>query len=183
MPFDSQSDEELMLEVMRGNPQGLEVLSRRYTATLLGFVRRMIFDEHRSEEIVQEVLITVWEKRDRFQIGRGFRPWLYGIAMNRCRQALRDDRQRNWESLQEEATASSLESPTQMLVAQETKVLVETAIDRLPAQQRAVVLLRVWEDLAYSEIALTLGCTEGTARSHMHHALKTLRVELEKRLT
>ena len=69
-----------------------------------------------------------------------------------------------------------------MLVATEAAALVSAAVTRLPPQQRAVVVLRVWEGMSYAEIAEALGRSEGTVRSHMHHALAALREYLEPRL-
>jgi RNA polymerase sigma-70 factor (ECF subfamily) len=55
-------------------------------------------------------------------------------------------------------------------------------VAQLPAQQRAVVVLRVWDGLSYAEIAEAVGRTEATVRSHMHHGLTALRKYLEPRL-
>jgi RNA polymerase sigma factor (sigma-70 family) len=52
-------------------------------------------------------------------------------------------------------------------------------VTRLPPQQRAVVVLRVWEGLPYARIAEIVGRTEATVRSHMHHGLAALRKHLE----
>jgi RNA polymerase sigma-70 factor (ECF subfamily) len=56
---------------------------------------------------------------------------------------------------------------------------VTAAVQRLPEQQRTVVMLRVWQGLAYSEIASAMDVSEGTVRAHMHHALANLRRSLE----
>jgi RNA polymerase sigma factor (sigma-70 family) len=80
------------------------------------------------------------------------------------------------------ALAASGPSPEDTLVATETAALVATAVARLPLQQRTVVVLRIWNDMAYADIALAVGCTEATVRSHMHHGLAALRKYLEPRL-
>ena len=72
------------------------------------------------------------------------------------------------------ALLASGPSPEDALVATETAELVGTAVLRLPTQQRTVVVLRIWGDLSYAEIAETVGCTEATVRSHMHHGLTAL---------
>jgi RNA polymerase sigma-70 factor (ECF subfamily) len=59
---------------------------------------------------------------------------------------------------------------------------VAAAVAQLPEQQRTVVVLRVWNGLSYGEIADILACSEGTARSHMHHGLGALRKYLERRM-
>ena len=73
-------------------------------------------------------------------------------------------------------------SPADTAIATETEALVSAAVAGLPTQQRAVVALRVWEGMSYAEIAETLGRTEATVRSNMHHGLNALRKVLEPRL-
>jgi RNA polymerase sigma factor (sigma-70 family) len=67
-------------------------------------------------------------------------------------------------------------------VATETAQLVAQAVATLPPAQRTVVVLRNWNGLAYAEIAQIVGRSEGTVRSHMHHALAGIRKYLEPRL-
>jgi RNA polymerase sigma-70 factor, ECF subfamily len=68
------------------------------------------------------------------------------------------------------------------MVATETAALVANAVELLPPQQRAVVVLRVWDGLSYAEIAEIVGRSQGTVRSNMHHGLAAMRKYLEPRL-
>jgi RNA polymerase sigma-70 factor (ECF subfamily) len=177
-------DEWLMLHVSRGRRDELEQLVRRYAVPLLTFVQRMLGDRHRSEELFQEVFLAVWKKRHQYQYPRPFRPWLYAIALNKCRAAFRGPGVRTvgLDPFDDTAPADTGPSPSDSAIATETAALVTRAVARLPAQQRAVVVLRVWQGLSYSEVADTLRRTEATVRSHMHHALIALRKELEPHL-
>src|SRR5262249_6938021 len=110
--------------------------------------------------------------------------WLYAIALNKCRASFRD-RSLTEVPLPEEEMPGRLAaepSPADSLVASETADLVGRAVLALPPQQRAVVTLRIWENMPYPRIARIVGCTETTARSHMHLGLATLRRSLEARL-
>ena len=89
MPSDDTRDEEVMAQVARGQSQLLERLIRRYATPLLTFIRRMVGDPHRSEELFQDVFLAVWSKRQQYQFPRSFKNWLYTIALNRCRQDFR----------------------------------------------------------------------------------------------
>jgi RNA polymerase sigma-70 factor (ECF subfamily) len=177
-------DEWLMAQVANGRRQCLETLIRRHASRLLTFLQRMVSDAHRAEDIFQDVFLTVWVKRHQYQYPRPFKPWLYTIAANRCR-ALARSRRPQPVPLDEDAPCphrSSDPSAEDSAVATETAHLVSTAVTRLPDQQRAVVVLRIWEGLSYAEIAAMLGRTEATVRSHMHHGLAALRQYLEPRL-
>jgi len=182
MKPDPQRDEDVMAQVAQGRSAALETLIRRHANRLLTFIRRMIGDHHRSEELFQEVFLTVWTKRGQYEFPRPFRSWLYTIAVNRCRA---DHRTRSLPVQPLGAGADcdplSLEgSPADGLMAGETAESITRAVLRLPPQQRAVVTLRIWDDLSYSRIAAIVGCSEGTVRSHMHLALGSLRKDLER---
>src|SRR6516162_2197868 len=82
-------DEYLMARVQHGQPELLERLLRRHASPLLTFLERMVGDRHRGEELFQEVFLAVWRKRHQYQYPRPFKPWLYAIALNKCREALR----------------------------------------------------------------------------------------------
>jgi RNA polymerase sigma-70 factor, ECF subfamily len=182
----SKPDEWLMAEVAGGRREQLEPLVRRYASPLLTFIRRMVGDHHRSEELFQEVFLAVWQKRRQFQNWRPFKPWLYAIAVNRVRAYLRSRPAVGIVPITDGDEAFVLgatgSSPSDTLLATETACLVTTAVHQLPPKQQTVVVLRVWAGLTYSEIALALDRTEETVRSHMHHALAALREVLEPRL-
>ncbi len=184
MESSREPDEWLMGQVALGKRQFLAPLVRRHASSLLTYIERMIGDKHRAEELFQEVLLSIWLKRGQYKFPKTFRSWLYAIATNRCRA---DFRRRKAVTVSFDETASELPvaaeaSPVDAAVATETGAMVATALTRLPQQQRTVLVLRVWNGLSYAEIAESMGKSEGTVRSHMHHGLASLRKFLESRL-
>jgi RNA polymerase sigma-70 factor (ECF subfamily) len=181
--MDQDRDEYLMARVQHGQPELLEKLLRRHASPLLTFLHRMTGDRHRGEELFQEVFLAVWCKRKQYEYPRPFKPWLYAIALNKCRQALRRQRPKELPlSGPTEAAASADAGPAEAMIAAETAELVGRAVTALPQKQRAVVVLRVWEGLSYARIAEVLDANEATVRSHMHHGLIALRPRLGPRL-
>jgi RNA polymerase sigma-70 factor (ECF subfamily) len=176
-----ERDEYLMGQVALGRRDHLEPLVRRYAGPLLTFIRRMIGDAHKSEELFQEVFLAVWSKRKQYEFPRPFKAWLYAIALNKCRADFRMQ-PRPFALLEDEPPATREPSPADTVIATETATLVAAAVAQLPPQQRAVVVLRVWDGLSYAEIAEAIGRTEATVRSNMHHGLTALRKYLEPRL-
>jgi RNA polymerase sigma-70 factor, ECF subfamily len=175
-------DEWIMVQAAQGKPQLLEILVRRHASPLLTFIYRMVGNRHRSEELFQEVFLSVWLNRARYQFPRPFKPWLYAIALNKCRAAYRGRAQPETLADGDGAVASPEASPLETAMADEAAQLVSEAVRELPAQQRAVVVLRIWDNLAYADIAEIVGCGEATVRSHMYHGLATLRRRLQPRL-
>jgi RNA polymerase sigma-70 factor (ECF subfamily) len=179
MEHEDDRDEFLMARVQHGQPELLERLLRRHASPLLTFLQRMTGDRHRGEELFQEVFLTVWRKRHLYDYPRPFKPWLYAIAVNKCREAFRSRPPRMLPL--DSAEVASPAAPD-ALVAAETAEMVSRAVTTLTPRQRAVVVLRVWEGLSYSRIAEIVDTTEATVRSHMHHGLASLRKYLEPRL-
>jgi RNA polymerase sigma-70 factor (ECF subfamily) len=175
----AERDEFLMAQVADGRADLLEWLVRRHATGLLTFITRMIGDRHRAEELFQEVFLAVWLKRRQYQHPRPFRPWLYTIAMNRCRAAFRLRAPHPVALGDNECPAEHEATPLEHTIATETAGIVTRAVTALPPQQRAVVVLRIWQNLPYARIAEVVGCTEGTVRSHMHHGLAALREALQ----
>jgi RNA polymerase sigma-70 factor (ECF subfamily) len=175
---DLKNDEEVMRLVALGETDLLEVLVRRHATRLLTFLHRLVGDRHRSEELFQEVFLLVWSKRSTYRYPRSFRNWLFAIAMNVFRQAMRRNRKHLSIQVEQIQPSSDSETPSEHAQAGEAADLVRRAVLLLPGQQRAVVTLRIWEELPYSRIAEIVGCTETTVRSHMHHALASLRHHL-----
>ncbi len=177
-------DEELMRQVALGSRDCLSSLMRRNATSLLTFIRRMTGEVQASEEVFQDVFLAVWVQRGSYQHPRSFRAWLFGIAAKKCRTAARRAKAPpvSLEALNETGPLSGDRSPVDALVAEETASLVQTAVLLLPTQQRAVVVLRVWNGFSYAEIAELVGASESTVRSHMFHGLASLRRHLEVRM-
>jgi len=130
MPSSHDQDEWLMAQVAAGQRALLEPLLRRYASPLLTFIRRMVGDAHRSEELFQEVFLQVWVKRAQYQFPRPFKPWLYRIALNKCRETFRV---RVLPVFGEEGDREADDpSPSDAAIAVETAALVSAAVTRLP---------------------------------------------------
>ena len=184
MSYDRVSDEELMVRVAAGNRDAMDPLVRRYASPLLTFIRRMIGNWHRGEELFQEVFLDVWRHRRRYEYPRPFRAWLFGIAVNKCRADFRQYSPAAALDIDEPQAGPTAggSSPVEAAIASETATLVAQAVATLPPGQRAVLVLRVWNGQGYAEIAATLGLTESTTRSQMFHAVAAIRRHLEPRL-
>lgn len=179
-----EPDEWLMSQVASDRRDCLAPLVRRHASPLLTYLRRMVGCAHRSEELFQEVFLQVWVKRRQYQYPRPFRPWLYAIATNHCRASFRSAKPASLalDEMLPGSPSATDPMPLDVVVASETATLIAGAVATLPAQQRSVVALRVWNGLSYAEIAEIVGVTEETARSHMSHGLKSLRKQLEPKL-
>lgn len=179
-------DEWLMIQVAQGHAERLEPLVRRYGTLLLSFICSLIGDRQRSEDLFQDVFLAVWQKRHLYQFPRPFKPWLYGIAINRVRRAWRRRSERLQRSFEADPASAELHaldlSPSDSAIATETATLVQLAVATLPRKQQMVVTMRIWNGFSYAEIAQAMNVREGTVRSNMHDALVRIRRFLEPRM-
>ena len=183
-----EPDEWLMQQVALGSSRHLETLVRRYAQPILTFTTRVLGSTHRGEEAFQETFLAVWLRRSTYKYPRLFRPWLFRIAHNKCREFVRPHELLALgydEELMAVSTAHAappFPGPVDTAIAAETSTLVNRALARLPDQQRVVLVMRLWNAMSYTEIAVTLEVAEATARSAMHDALAAMRRYLEPRL-
>ena len=176
-----ESDEWLMGRVRTGDREALEKLIRRYASPLLTFIQRMLGDRHRAEELFQETFLRVWNKRKQYRLTNTFRAWLFTIAANACRDDFRKKSPSYVEDVERPASDEAT-NPVATAVRSETSAMVAEAVASLPPQQRSVIVLRIWNGLAYGEISRIVGIEEATARSTMHRGLAALKRFLEPKL-
>lgn len=129
-----------------------------------------------SEEIVQDVFVKIWLKRNELSSIEDFEAYLFVVARNHIYNTLR-------KKIVEQPFVKNLEQyflenaslPEQPLLVKETEALVARALEQLPAQQRKVYNLSRNEGLDYNTIALQLGISRSTVKNHMTKALSFMR--------
>jgi RNA polymerase sigma-70 factor (ECF subfamily) len=176
-------DARLMLSFQGGDRRAFETLFSRYSAPLVGFLGRMVLDRGRAEELAQEVFVRVYKARDRYEPRARFSTWLFGIAhnlaLNELARAYRG-RERPLEPVHEETYPDTGPSSEEQLEAKRTQQRLAHALAGLPARQRAALVLRSEQGLAYGEIAEALATSVSSVKSLLHRAREGLLAELEE---
>lgn len=167
-------DAERMLRFASGDEAAFDELVRRYGQKLLAFADRFFHNRARSEETVQEVFLRVFEARKRYQPRARFSTWIYTIATRLCLNELRR-RRPEAQAGGSEAEMFGSASPAQELEAARLARSVQRAVDELPENQRAALLLSRFEDKSYAEIAKILDVSEGAVKSLLFRATDELR--------
>jgi len=181
------SDFDLMLRVRQGDAASFDELLRRYRTPLVKYFTRLVRDQALAEDLAQEAFLRVYKARHRYRPDARFTTWLYRIATNLALNAIRDAR--NWQrqegSGREDDGETSFEfvdpkaSVEQQLMATDRSRMIREAIDSLPQNQRAAVILHKYQEVDYRQIAGVLKVSESSVKSLLFRAYETLRVRLE----
>lgn len=168
-----------------------ETLVREHERDIYQLARRMLGDTEEAMDASQEAFLRAFRGLPRFRGEASLRTWLYGIALNVCRNRLaaasRRHRERE-ESLtwhdddgeeQPRPLGDPAPGPEQTAWAGELRQALEGALAALPPDFREVVVLREVQELDYEEIATILGCALGTVKSRLARARTALRQALE----
>lgn len=144
-------------------------------ATALRIVRR----HQLADEVAQEAFLRAFESLARFDLGRPFGPWVCRIAANLAISHVRSPAAHE-QPLADPAPdpVSAAAGPLERLLDGEARAVLDRALESLPAEQRAVFALRVFEELSYREIADALGIQMGTVMSRLARARARLREAL-----
>jgi RNA polymerase sigma-70 factor (ECF subfamily) len=157
-----------MLACRDGSADAFAELFRRYRQPIWGYFRRRLPDASRAEELAQETFAAVWQAAPRWEPRALFRTYLYGIAFN----LLSAERRR---FARQAAVPLNGEIPAASSIAHEASLWVRQAVARLDESDREVLMLREFEQLSYTDIALVLGVPVNTVRSRLFRARLELR--------
>ena len=165
----------LIARAQRGDPSAFEEIVRLYQRRVYGVALRIVRAHDVADDVTQEAFLRAWRSLDRFELGRPFGPWVCRIAANLAVNHVRSPRARE-EGLPDghAETRTNAPGPLGALLDAEGATVLEKAMGQLPQEQRAVLVLRVVEDLSYAEIAETLGISPGTVMSRLFRARERL---------
>lgn len=188
-PWDNEPEVCLMLRVQADEPGAFAELIDRYWPRIFGRFFKQLGDRQEAEDLAQDVFLRLYRNRRRYQPRARFATWIYHIARNVARNAIRSRRRRPFLSLGamrasdgEENGIESLkgilqESPSRPLEREEATRAVRTAVASLTWRHRAALELQ-FQDCSYNEIAAELDVTPKAAKSLLYRARLQLRDHL-----
>ncbi len=173
------TDLELVEKVKGGNRKAFSELVKRHQKGLLRMSLRFLKNIDAAEDVVQESFIKAYEKLNSFEGRASFKSWLYQITVNTARNKLRESRLETTDIEFVQISVGAIAESS--LVHSAVKDLLQHEIDKLPLKQKTALVLRVYEDLSFKEIAEVMECPYDTAKANYRHALIKLKQSLEQR--
>jgi RNA polymerase sigma-70 factor, ECF subfamily len=165
-----------MQRAQQGDQRAYDDLLRLLATDARGFVGRRVGWADWTEDVVQDVLLTIHRARRTYDPARPFAPWFYAIVNSRMIDALRARRRVTTREVPDETVLAAQPAPDAPGAAtNDVKEALARAVAGLPRVQREVVSLMKYEDLSVREIATRLGMTEAAVKATAHRGYKGLR--------
>jgi len=178
------TDEQLLLQYRQGNTAVLELLVYRYHRPIYAYLYRLTNSRQLAEDFVQETFTRVFAALQAGKQPTRFRPWMYKIAGNLCRDWWKSGTYRYEVAAQQEgleaAASEQRDGVASMLDKQQEREAVLTALNALPDDERHIVILRFYQELKLDEIAELLEQPPGTVRSRLYRAFRRLATTLRE---
>jgi RNA polymerase sigma-70 factor (ECF subfamily) len=180
------SDEQLMLLFQGGDENAYIELVNRYKDKLINFIFNYLGDLESSEDVVQETMIKLYQKKHYYKEIAKFSTWLYTIAKNLANTELRKRKQRKTTLLSQFSKddktydlPSNEPEPGQEIQTDIVNKIIRDAVDQLSEKFKIVIVLRDIQGLSYEDISEIINVPIGTVKSRINRARLQLQVELK----
>src|SRR5687767_12005388 len=178
------SDELVVSRILSGQTALFEVLMRRHNERIYRAARAILRDESEAEDVMQQAYLNAYSHLRQFDGRSKFSTWLTRIAIHEALARVR--RRGRYTSMDPDspftarlaAPMTSTPDPERQAFAHELRVLIESAIDRLPDRAREVFVLRQVEGMSTEEVAATLDVSEAVITTRLSRARVTVRRDL-----
>ena len=187
----SDKDRQLVQRAQRGDLRAFDLLVLKYQGRIAALVSRYVSDSGEVEDVTQEAFIKAYRALGKFRGDSAFYTWLYRIAANasknhlvaKGRRPAADATIEDAEGFEEGGLLSESASPEALAMGGELAEVVESALNALPDELKAALMLREFDGLSYDDIADVLGCPVGTVRSRIFRAREAVDQRVKEQIS
>ena len=177
-------DIKLIEECRGGNFNNFRKLVELTSPFAYSVAFRMLGDEDQAKDVVQETMVTIWQKLKKIKTAEVYKTWIYRIVVNKCYDEMRK-RKRNPEFGADEKTWGVIsnrisEEPSAALENKETSKIISLLTEKLSPKQKAVFILSDLEEMSNDEISEITGLSKSAVKSNLHYAIKNISEKVEK---
>ncbi|MES2133177.1 MAG: RNA polymerase sigma-70 factor [Bacteroidota bacterium] len=177
-----EQDKEVIHQFRSGNEDAFEQIFRAYYKALVHYAKTILKDMDDSEDIVQQVFVSVWEKRLKIEIHTSLRALLYKSVHNACLNKIKQQQVRSGYAKEVIQLHNEQGTTQDSMQQKELQHKIEAAMDMMPEQCAKIFKMSRFEQMKYQEIADTLNLSVKTIENQMGKALKIMREQLKEYL-
>jgi RNA polymerase sigma-70 factor (ECF subfamily) len=173
------TDKDLLERIQQDDKKALEILFKTYYSPLCRFAKTILKNAEQAEDVVQEVFLKIWDKRNSIEPNPSFKAYLYMAVRNHSLNLLKLNERKYWldDEMENDAIFSNNEVQAN-LEAKELNQRINEAIESLPEKCKLTFKLSRFENLSYKEIAEAMNLSVKTVENQMGKALALLRKEV-----
>lgn len=166
----------------QGDERAFNEIVHRYKKQIYYTIFRMVRNSDDAMDLAQDTFVRAYKAIAEFNCDSSLYTWLYRIAVNLSINYMNRNKTKDWQSLDD--VVKPLRSPTanpgRAIEEKELNIALRKAIQQLPEKQRAIFVLRFYQDLSHKEIAAILDRSEGSVKANYFHAIQKLKEELSE---
>lgn len=179
MIFRTVEDADLIRNARRGEVEAFNTLVSRWDKRVYNYLLRILGNREDALDLCQDVFLKAYQNLRKLEDSGRFGPWLYRIAHNEAYSLFRKRRPEvDVDEMPVEATGRGITVGGSSVFPVELSLAVAAALDRLSADQREAVVLKIYQGFKFEEMAEILGCPVSTVKSRVYTALDLLKAEL-----
>jgi len=171
----------LIQQAQAGNRRAMNQLFGEWYPKVYSLAYRYFNDEFQAAEVSQQTFVSIHKSLGQLRDPQAFKAWLFRTAVNCCHSQARK-RSRQPETTNVLSVVENLSGPAtpyQTLNQKEKSQIVLNALQKIPAEQREVIVMKEYEGMKFREIAEVLELSENTVKSRLYYGLKAMRKLLE----
>jgi RNA polymerase sigma-70 factor (ECF subfamily) len=177
-------DLKLIEECREGNFNNFRKLVELTSPFAYSVAFRMLGNQDQAKDVVQETMVTIWQKLKKIKSSQVYKTWIYRIVVNKCYDEMRK-RKRNPEFVADDNTWELIanrisEGPSAALENRETSQIIGILTERLSSKQKAVFVLSDLEGMSNDEISEITGISKSAVKANLYYARKSISEKVEK---
>ncbi len=179
MIFRAVEDADLIRRAAKGSVEDYNLLVSRWEKRVYNYLLRITANREDALDLTQDVFLKAYQNLKKLDDPSRFAPWMYRIAHNEAYSMFRKRRpETDVDEMEPESTGNGITIGGTSVFPVELTLAVGSALDRLSADQREAVVLKIYQGFKFEEMAEILGCPVSTVKSRLYTALELLKAEL-----
>ena len=176
--IDEHADKKLVVRLILGDEKAFDLLYHKYHVPIYRNILKLVKSDETAKDILQEVFVSLWEKRNTIDIKQPVANWLFVVSYNKSLSYIKKNA--NALVIFEEVIADISEDIPEPFITEEKLAFIEATINKLSPQKKRTLELCKIERKTYEEAAKEMGISRHTLKEYLTEALAALRLQVKK---